>query len=100
MLRCVAQKGEGVAELIEKIDEHRAFLQSSEQMEQFERNKSTLRFETLLRDQLYSRIHTHISASGALADVIAAISRRELDPYSGRRDHPRRPSAAGRVARK
>ncbi|MBE0504160.1 MAG: methylmalonyl Co-A mutase-associated GTPase MeaB [Desulfuromonadales bacterium] len=82
VLRCVAQKGEGVAELIEKIDEHRTFLQSTEQIERFERNKSTLRFETLLRDQLYSRIHTHISASGALAEMIAAISRRELDPYS------------------
>ncbi len=82
VLRCVAQKGEGVAELIAKIDEHRTFLQSTEQIERFERNKSTLRFETLLRDQLYSRVHTHISASGALADMIAAISRRELDPYS------------------
>ena len=82
VLRCVAQKGEGVAELIAKIDEHRAFLQGSAQLERFERNKSTLRFETLLRDQLYSRLHTHISASGALADIIAAISRRELDPYS------------------
>jgi LAO/AO transport system kinase len=82
VLRCVAQKGEGVAELIEKIDAHRTFLQSTEQIERFERNKSTLRFETLLRDQLYSRVHTHISASGALAETIAAISRRELDPYS------------------
>lgn len=82
VLRCVAQKGEGVAELIEKIDAHRTFLQSTEQVERFERNKSTLRFETLLRDQLYSRVHTHISASGTLAEMIAAISRRELDPYS------------------
>ncbi|PKN13844.1 MAG: methylmalonyl Co-A mutase-associated GTPase MeaB [Deltaproteobacteria bacterium HGW-Deltaproteobacteria-4] len=82
VLRCVAQKGEGVAELIEKIDEHRTFLQSTEQIERFERNKSTLRFETLLRDQLYSRVRTHISDSGVLAEMIAAISRRELDPYS------------------
>lgn len=82
VLRCVAPKGEGVAELVEKIEKHRLFLQSSEQMERFERNKSALRFETLLRDQLYNRVHTHISASGALAAVIEAISRRELDPYS------------------
>lgn len=82
VLRCVAQKGEGVTELIEKIEAHRTFLQSTEQVERFERNKSTLRFETLLRDQLYSRVHTHISASGTLAEMIAAISRRELDPYS------------------
>src|SRR5512133_895884 len=82
VLRCVAQKGDGVAELVEKIEEHRAHLLTSGQQEQFERNKSALRFESLLRDQLYSRIHTHISASGALAATIAAISRRELDPYS------------------
>lgn len=82
VLRCVAQKGEGVIELIEKIEAHRSYLQCSEQFDRFERNKSTLRFETLLRDQLYSRIHAHISASGDLAEMIGAISQRQLDPYS------------------
>ena len=52
------------------------------QKRKFEENKSAIRFEELLRDRLFARVHERIGDSGSLARTIAAIARRELDPYS------------------
>ncbi len=82
VLRTVASRSEGIAELVEKIDAHRAFLDSSGKLSRFEENKSALRFEELLRDQLFRQVHERISAGGRLAETVRAIARRELDPYS------------------
>jgi len=82
VLRTVAQKGEGVAELVERIDEHWAFLQASGRLQQFERNKSALRFEEVLRDQLFHRVREKIDSAGDLAATVNAIADRQLDPYS------------------
>ncbi len=82
VMRTVAQKGEGIEELVEKIEEHRRFLAESGQLKHFEENKSALRFEELLRDQLFRQVRKRISDSGNLARTIEAIARREQDPYS------------------
>jgi len=82
VLRTVAQHNEGIDALVTKIEEHRQHLLASGALERFERNKSALRFESLLRDQLFARVHERISGAGGLARAVEAISRRELDPYS------------------
>jgi LAO/AO transport system kinase len=82
VMRTVAQKGEGVAELVAKIEAHRDHLAGSGELRKFEENKSAIRFEELLRDQLFARIRERIGESGSLSRTIAAIARREVDPYS------------------
>ncbi|HAD04798.1 MAG: GTPase [Desulfuromonadales bacterium GWD2_61_12] len=82
VLRTVAQKGDGVAELVGKIEEHRAYLHTSGRLQQFEQNKSALRFEELLRDQLFARVREKIEHGGDLAVTIRAIANREQDPYN------------------
>jgi LAO/AO transport system kinase len=82
VLKTVAQKNEGIAELVERIEAHRHYLRASGQLSHFEENKSALRFEELLRDHLFRQVHERISEGGRLARTIRAIARREIDPYS------------------
>ncbi len=82
VLKTVAQKNEGIAELVERIEAHRDHLRVSGRLTRFEENKSALRFEELLRDRLFRQVHERISEGGRLARTIRAIARRELDPYS------------------
>ena len=82
VLRTVAQKGEGIAELMERIGAHRTHLEASGELRRFEENKSALRFEELLRDQLFARVRERIGDSGAVTQTVVAIARREVDPYS------------------
>jgi LAO/AO transport system kinase len=82
VIRTVAQKYDGIAELAQKIEEHREYLCRSGKLTRFEENKSALRFSELLKDHLFQQVHERISEGGRLSRTIQAIARRELDPYS------------------
>ncbi len=82
VVKTVAQKHDGIAELIEKIEAHREYLCRSGRLTRFEENKSALRFSELLRDRLFQQVHERISEGDRLSKTIQAIARRELDPYT------------------
>lgn len=82
VVKTVAQKQEGIAELVAKIEAHRAHLLAAGRLCRFEENKSALRFEELLRERLFLQVHERISAGGRLTQTIQAIARREIDPYT------------------
>jgi LAO/AO transport system kinase len=82
VVRTVAARGEGVAELMAQIAAHREHLEGTGRLERFEENKSAIRFEELLRERLFRRVHERISQGDRLGSTIQAIARRELDPYS------------------
>ena len=82
VVRTVAQRYDGIGELVEKIESHRDYLCRSGKMIRFEENKSALRFSELLKDRLFQQVHERISQGNRLTQTIQAIARRELDPYS------------------
>ncbi len=81
LLTVAARKG-GLGELFERIEDHRHFLETSGKRQKQEENKSAIRFEELLRDHLFRRVHERIDKGGRLSETIRAIARRELDPYT------------------
>lgn len=82
VVRTVAQKNEGVSELVEKIEAHRNYLCGSGRLTHFEENKSALRFTELLKDRLFQQVHERIREGGRLSRTVQAIARREIDPYT------------------
>ena len=82
VVRTVAWKNEGVEALVSRIEEHRAHMNRSCKRAHFEENKSALHFTELLKEKLFLKVYSHISAGDRLTKTIQAIARRELDPYS------------------
>jgi len=82
VVQTVASRQEGIAELMEEIEKHRAFLKQSGKLEHFEENKSAIHFIELLKERLFRRVYQHISTGDHLDNTIRAIARRELDPYT------------------
>jgi LAO/AO transport system kinase len=86
ILRTEASKGEGVAELAEKIDEHRRHIEQEGTLE--ERRARNLRNEVLglaaarLRRELDSRAED----DPVMAELLGRVVRREIDPATAARE--------------
>lgn len=78
----VAQKYDGIAELVDKIFEHYAFLKSSGKIRAFEEAKSSIRFTELLKEELFRLVYERIDKDEELTRTIQGIARREIDPYT------------------
>ncbi|MDW7643461.1 MAG: methylmalonyl Co-A mutase-associated GTPase MeaB [Desulfuromonadales bacterium] len=82
VVKTVAARQDGIAELIDKIEAHHAHLVQSGEMTHFEENKSATHFTELLKDALFLQVYSHLHADNRLSETIQAIARREVDPYS------------------
>ncbi len=82
ILRTEAARGEGVEELGRKIDEHRAHIESAGTLE--ERRARNLRNEVLgiAASRLRRRLEATIADDPGVAELLARVVRRELDPAS------------------
>jgi LAO/AO transport system kinase len=82
VVQTVANRQEGIADLMEEIAKHRDYLEQAGKLAHFEENKSAIHFTELLRERLFRKVYEHANAGGRLAETIRAIARRELDPYT------------------
>jgi GTPase len=82
VLKTVAVKGEGVAELTQAILEHQAFLQQREGQRQKGKERSYWVFYELLQERLTTRVIEKAARNGTLDSLIERIAARETDPYS------------------
>jgi len=82
ILRTEAARGEGVAELAEKIDEHRAYIESTGALE--ERRAKNLRSEVLgiAGSRLRRRLEMTAADDPETAALLERVVSRELDPAS------------------
>ena len=82
ILRTEATTGEGAAELKEKIDEHRALIESEGTLE--ERRARNLRNEVLgiAASRLRRRLEESVAGDAETAALLDRVVRRELDPAS------------------
>jgi LAO/AO transport system kinase len=80
VLRCVATRNEGISELFERLEAHRAWLLTTEQgrIRQLERLRAEL--EAMVHDTLSRRVAKELR--GELAPFAERVMRREIDPYS------------------
>jgi LAO/AO transport system kinase len=82
ILRTEAARGEGVAELAVKIDEHRAHIEAEGTLEQ--RRARNLRNEVLgiATSRMRRRMEATAAADSETARLLERVVRRELDPAS------------------
>ena len=81
ILRTVATVGTGVPELVERIAEHRAFLERTGKWRQRRADNARRQVRAIVEDRLASRFDV-VTAGTAWADRFTAIAKREQDPYS------------------
>ena len=80
--KTVATKGEGIAELLDAIFEHKAFMDERGLREKKGRERSERAFLALLQETLTARTVERIRRNGSMKELIARIADRELDPYT------------------
>jgi LAO/AO transport system kinase len=81
IVKTIALRGEGVSELMTAIAEHRRYLEATEELARRNRARLANELEHILRDELTNRLLDQIDR-GALADLLAQVAARQLDPYS------------------
>lgn len=83
IVKTVAARDQGLAELAEAIDLHRAFLETSGQKREREVRRAETQLVSLLRDRLLAAGLARLEREkGNLAEVAAQIAQLKLDPYA------------------
>lgn len=78
--KCVASRGEGIAELLEKLSAHRAWLEGTEAGQARKAERMRIELARTLRDALV--VEALASLGTAVEEAAEAVARRELDPYT------------------
>lgn len=86
VMKTVAQRGNGVEELVDEILAHREYLFSSGTIDTFLRERNERHFVDILRDSLYKRAMEFMERDGALSRVVEGIGDHTMDPYSAADD--------------
>jgi len=80
--RTIASRGVGIDELMEKIEEHRTYLQESGELALRRTQRTRDELLALLEEQISRRVTEKMRASGELDFLVASIEQRRQDPYS------------------
>lgn len=78
--RAVATQGMGIPELIEKINEHGAWLRKGDGLQRKSLERARLRFDSLLAEEASRGAKAR--AGDRVGQLVRAIANRELDPYA------------------
>ena len=81
IVRTVAAGGEGVAELVEAIERHRAWSAESGERERRRRDAARAEVEDLLRDALVKRLRDRVGDE-RVERAVARVADRAIDPYA------------------
>ncbi|WP_243325062.1 methylmalonyl Co-A mutase-associated GTPase MeaB [Geothrix sp. SG200] len=81
VLRTVAQRGEGVPELLAQVRQHGAWLRAHGGLARKARERARLRFESLLAEAALRRVREH-AGPDRLEAAIQAIADHAQDPYT------------------
>ena len=82
IIKTVAHKDEGVAELTGAIEKHYAYLQESGRLEEARRHRARRQLLSLAQGQLLARVLAAAEADGTVEELVEAIARREVDPHT------------------
>lgn len=81
VLKTVASRDEGVPELADAIDDHRRYLHESGQLERHRLSQARHQVLALARHELLAGVLRATEENGQLDELVAAVARRDLDPY-------------------
>jgi LAO/AO transport system kinase len=81
ILKTIAAEGMGIAEVLEAVAQHRAYLSDHPEGQQRVKVRAAIELETILRETLLQRLLDHEGAE-KLNHTIDQIADRAIDPYS------------------
>ena len=81
VLKTIAATNEGIAELRERIEDHRTWLRESGEIAQREQLRVAHTLENIIRAELNRRIKASLPVE-KLNDLVAAVRQRATDPYT------------------
>lgn len=82
ILKAIAAKNQGIAEIVEKVAEHRTFLEETGEKATRERTRAAMQFIALLRERLLRGALARLEREkGRLDEVAGQIARKQADPY-------------------
>ncbi|MDP3939282.1 MAG: methylmalonyl Co-A mutase-associated GTPase MeaB, partial [Deltaproteobacteria bacterium] len=82
VLKAQAVVNQGIDEILEAIEGHRAFLSTGEGFEKRREERIKREFLEILRETLSERVLRTLEREGRLAEIIAQLTGKEADPYS------------------
>ncbi len=82
ILKTAGAREEGIGALVDAIEEHRAYIETSQVRERHRREQARHQVLTLARQQLIDRIVAEHGTDGRLDELVERVARRELDPHS------------------
>jgi LAO/AO transport system kinase len=80
IVKCVATRGDGVADLVEALDRHRAWLEGDQAGAARKRERLAEELRGALRDSLIDNATRDLGTR--ISDAVAAVEAREIDPYT------------------
>jgi LAO/AO transport system kinase len=81
IIRTSAQTGDGIPQLVDAIDKHRAWARESGEYLERRRGAARSEVETLLREALLRELEGRVG-DARLDSAIARVAERSLDPYA------------------
>jgi LAO/AO transport system kinase len=81
IVETVATSGEGVADLLDALDDHRRYLVESGRLETKTRTRYAAEIRTLLREDANDILTDEIEARGGIDELVDAVIDGETDPY-------------------
>ena len=81
VVETVATTGDGIVELLERIDAHYAHLESSGELEEKTKNRYAKGIRTLLRNDVAALVERELERHGGIDRLAERVARRETDPY-------------------
>ncbi|MFH5798152.1 methylmalonyl Co-A mutase-associated GTPase MeaB [Haladaptatus sp. CMAA 1911] len=82
IVETVAKSGEGVAEFIDVLDEHREVLETTGMLDAKARTRYAEEIRALLREDANRLVASEIESRGGIEELVEAVFERETDPYS------------------
>jgi LAO/AO transport system kinase len=82
ILKTVAHKDQGVVELLEAIEKHRAYLAESGRLEEMSRHRARRQLLAVAKSMLLARVLDGKKAEAKVEELVEGITNRKLDPHS------------------
>src|SRR5262249_47779334 len=80
VLRCVATRNEGISEVFDGLEAHRAWLETTEPGRARQAERLLAELESMVHDALHRKVAKGLR--GELAPFAERVARREIDPYA------------------
>jgi LAO/AO transport system kinase len=82
VVKVVARDGTGIEELATRLDEHRAYLRQSGELEKLRSRQARHQIENILKDELLRRAVASAGGEERMEEVVNRVAAREIDPRS------------------